>query len=1050
MAPSRVSKQQRRKNRQRLSDSDDSTTEEESDETQRLRAASGSQNAANRIEPLPSTATEPRPEQKRIHRQVLESRTVLLDPNRCVNGSRVRPVSKKAVEDLKDSLQREGWVALSAPVIHYQAERIDLQHHFLREQGLSEAESTLRTEQAIEDGDWASIVEGNHRLQAVRELADDDDPETRKIWSEFLVPSILTEDTSREFIQSFAIALNTIQSTSTEQTYVDELIVYKNFLESHDEGTPCVTAAKAFLSASTSFSGQTKTGKAKKLTTLSQDMAKAKEVSMRALRYASDIAATKDNRKSLLNHNNMKFVWKDLPEVDQISLIQRMDFTAHKKMPIRQEALALKTGLLAAKAEIAKFLSFCKYDSITDTPIQVAAVLRRSLSENRLDKDAIANESSATPCQSLMAVLCEHDPARYAHAVNTATAAQEETRQSQARGQGDQLQQAQSAGENGPGNDESGNVPGPGIQPGCATSSPMRGAGGSGGGSSPESVRPPEGSDPSPGGFDADQDPGHDVPPGDQEIEPANPAQSPRPPSSQRTPQTQRRVTLAACGITTVNAEFQHFQSTSTLFSDSIQRKVDLVLTDIPYSGVNSRSATSTNLLSRQELIELTTLIGASLKDSGNAVVFCSHRELTMFEEIARDCGLKASPLPTYVTRDRSKIPRHSIGKDTQNCMEMFVVLYKDYEKRYVDLKSNFRFLPAQKSRREDTRCFNLISNVAAPTKKLLGPLEDEEADGEEASQGQASSPGSRRRRRRPIRKGEKNIALLKDLIIQYCPEVTTSLVFDPLAGTMTSAIAALELGMQSVSVEKDKLCYDLAVERLEQKARSKLTGVAEQPRPSPGSPMTLGSSPRYSEVLGTTPVEETDQNPVPPPASASPGGRPAVASDCEAPAASSPVQPPISRSLGLVQPQEPAASQQQQVHVNPTRTEEESAVTEGPGPTPTTPITVTARTTQPPAIPVAMNPVVRARKEATAGASAPAIPMAEKRARRGPTPAIPFAKEPALRARRNKTPAAEVTRKGRKSTGLSARERKRNALADEAADESARGRTRKSFRVTK
>ena len=370
-------------------------------------------------QPTPSPGGSATPNSQVI-RRVLESKTELLDPFRCVNGSRVRAVGKFGVKNLRQSLRDYGWISLSAPLIHYPAERVDLLLHFQEKEKLSDAEALRRTNEALVEGSWSAILEGNHRIRAIQELADSDDPEERSLWSKFLVPSVLTTDTSRAYVQSFAIALNQIQKTSEPQSYSDELNVYKGFLDSSAPGTASAAAARAFLAASAKFTSQTTTGKKKKLTTISQDMAKAREISYRALRTATELAASKENRKSLLNHNNVKFPWRDLSDEDQVHLVNRMDFAASKKMPNKAEAMALKMGLLAMKKEIQKVLSFCNYASIGDAPVHIATTLRRSLEDNRLDEHAIRNEPASEPCEALLALVREHDLSRYTHAMNSA------------------------------------------------------------------------------------------------------------------------------------------------------------------------------------------------------------------------------------------------------------------------------------------------------------------------------------------------------------------------------------------------------------------------------------------------------------------------------------------------------------------------------------------------------------------------------------------------------------------------------------------------------
>ena len=568
-------------------------------------------------DPSPNTAADsPVGANSANLRRVLKAKTVLLDPFRCVNGSRVRPVGKLAVTRLVESLEKYGWIGLSAPVIHYQAERVDLQQYFRMEKRLSEAEALKKTDEALADGGWSAIVEGNHRIQAVRQLAQSDHAETRNLWRKFLVPSVLSTDSSRTYVESFAIALNQIQATHEEQSYADELTVYKRFLDSSCSGrntVACAAAARAFMAASASFSTNTKSGRSKKLTTVTQDMTKARELSYGALRLASDLASSKENRKSLLNHNNVKFAWKDLLDEDQINLVRRMDYvTTKRKMPSKQESIELKTGLLAVKGEVEKVLTFFKYNSPSDAPIQISSVLRRALIDNRLDKDALQNEPSSQPCEALMTLVKEHDPTRYAHAVasdqaqRNAIVARLQERDREREMEGAQVDQAPAT--QAPATPVPKNGAPVELEPGKSTPAES------------DSNRTPSRVD---DGIAGPKETREDDP-GPSQEDPCAPAPVaaaavPSCPS----PGEQRRRIFEEYGITVVNSNFQHFHSTSSLFVDTVQQKVDLVLTDVPYSGMNTRSVSSENLLTTPELVALLTLIGASLKDSGNAIVFC-------------------------------------------------------------------------------------------------------------------------------------------------------------------------------------------------------------------------------------------------------------------------------------------------------------------------------------------------------------------------------------------------------------------------------------------
>ena len=59
----------------------------------------------------------------------------------------------------------------------------------------------------------------------------------------------------------------------------------------------------------------------------------------------------------------------------------------------------------------------------------------------------------------------------------------------------------------------------------------------------------------------------------------------------------------------------------------------------------------------------------------------------------------------------------------------------------------------------------------------------------------------------------EKPIELYKFLLQRYCPEGGT--VLDPTFGSCNSGIAARELGLNYIGIEKDKGFYDKAVQKL-------------------------------------------------------------------------------------------------------------------------------------------------------------------------------------------------------------------------------------------
>ncbi len=103
------------------------------------------------------------------------------------------------------------------------------------------------------------------------------------------------------------------------------------------------------------------------------------------------------------------------------------------------------------------------------------------------------------------------------------------------------------------------------------------------------------------------------------------------------------------------------------------------------------------------------------------------------------------------------------------------------------NFSSNFNLIECNWSRRA-----SIVTNVDLPKNKLCFPNS-----------------------RKPVRVSEKSVNLLAEIIDLFVPPYGTTM--DICAGTMTLPIAALKTSRRCIAVEKDKSCFDIAIDRLTQ-----------------------------------------------------------------------------------------------------------------------------------------------------------------------------------------------------------------------------------------
>lgn len=102
-----------------------------------------------------------------------------------------------------------------------------------------------------------------------------------------------------------------------------------------------------------------------------------------------------------------------------------------------------------------------------------------------------------------------------------------------------------------------------------------------------------------------------------------------------------------------------------------------------------------------------------------------------------------------------------------------------------------------------------------------------------------------------PLRVDERNIYVQRDQILLYTPPMGT--VMDPLSGTMTAGMGAILSGRKAVLIEKDKTCFDAAVDRLHRFHHNENTEETPEP-PAKRTRLSVSRSSVHADDAETNP----------------------------------------------------------------------------------------------------------------------------------------------------------------------------------------------------
>lgn len=222
--------------------------------------------------------------------------------------------------------------------------------------------------------------------------------------------------------------------------------------------------------------------------------------------------------------------------------------------------------------------------------------------------------------------------------------------------------------------------------------------------------------------------------------------------------------------------------------------KVDIVVTEPPQA--QSRNFVRNSRQERVPLEEISTdeveafpnFCRLVLHPGGFAVVFIHnyiHRE---WYEAFFKAGFKVMPSLYTITKDSNTIPPRETDIFPQDGTDYVLIAQNsgDHSQGFKpDLKSTFSFVDCSNTRRLAT-----MFNAKAPRRKLR-----------------------KGNTRVPYMTKELSAMVLSEFIDMYCPQ--NGIVMDPYAGTMTTAMAALRTGRQSIVIERQRNLFSDAVLRL-------------------------------------------------------------------------------------------------------------------------------------------------------------------------------------------------------------------------------------------
>lgn len=250
-------------------------------------------------------------------------------------------------------------------------------------------------------------------------------------------------------------------------------------------------------------------------------------------------------------------------------------------------------------------------------------------------------------------------------------------------------------------------------------------------------------------------------------------------------------VKLNSKGINCINSTWKEYK-VSTVSKDDA--KVDLLITEPPTFPSRSnihhhRSNTDvTSEPDKEEVLEFAEFAKCVIKPGGYAIITIPFYSYNEWYDSFHRAGFDIMPHPYVIMYDSNSIQNRNTTRFPQNiCLFGLVCFLPGPSTATHKCNFNSPFQTVNCSNKRNTAgMFNVIfskSKLCKPNSKI------------------------------PFYNHEQSVDMLSELIDLFCSH--EGLVMDPYAGTLTAAIASLRIGRKCISIEKNKDCFNRALERL-------------------------------------------------------------------------------------------------------------------------------------------------------------------------------------------------------------------------------------------
>ena len=256
-----------------------------------------------------------------------------------------------------------------------------------------------------------------------------------------------------------------------------------------------------------------------------------------------------------------------------------------------------------------------------------------------------------------------------------------------------------------------------------------------------------------------------------------------------------RRSALLQLDCRVYQMTWQDFSTTSPSYHSILRGRVDLILTDPSYNVPFVRGEVQYPEISTEEMKAFCEHSSRVLKPGGVIHIFTVLQQVVGWERCLHDCGFAMSKTLEHYIRNALQV-YHTTGQK-QNVVDYGIVAFRKGKRHFFNPIPRYTLVDSSHARRE-----NVIDNIESNFIRVTtGAVEGKKGSG------------------RNVRQGEKNENMLSEIIVTYCPD--GGLVYDPYAGTMSTAMAAMQVGRKCVCIEKDAVCFKLSLPRLERRALS-------------------------------------------------------------------------------------------------------------------------------------------------------------------------------------------------------------------------------------